>query len=183
MFTSRAEYRLLLRVDNADLRLTEIGRRAGLVDDYRWDVFQGRRSRYDTNRQRLEGMVVKEVSGGRLPASKWLRQPGTTISALLAARQLELEEPVRRLDIASLETTLKYEGYLRRQHAEVARQSREENKRIPHSFKYASVPGLSTEVVHRLTQVRPETLGQAGRIPGVTPAALAVLSTFISRSA
>jgi tRNA uridine 5-carboxymethylaminomethyl modification enzyme len=93
-----------------------------------------------------------------------------------------LERPVSRLDIPSVETDLKYQGYLKRQEAEVARRSRDEGRRIPPAFPYASVPGLSAEVVHRLSQVRPETLGQARRVPGITPAAIAVLATYVSRS-
>jgi tRNA uridine 5-carboxymethylaminomethyl modification enzyme len=127
--------------------------------------------------------MVRDFSGGKLSASRWLRQPGTNIASLRDTGKVQLAEPIERLDVATLETTLKYEGYLRRQQAEVTRQAREENKRIPLSFKYAAVPGLSTEVVQRLSQIRPETLGQAGRIPGITPAALAVLSTFVSRLA
>ena len=93
----------------------------------------------------------------------------------------ELEQPVSRLDIPSVETTLKYQGYLKRQESDIARRARDENRRIPHEFPYATVPGLSAEVVQRLSQVRPQTLGQAMRVPGITPAALAVLSTYISR--
>jgi tRNA uridine 5-carboxymethylaminomethyl modification enzyme len=98
------------------------------------------------------------------------------------ANGFELETPLSRLDIPSVETTLKYQGYLKRQESEINRRSREENRRIPAQFCYAGVPGLSAEVVQRLTQVRPETIGQAMRVPGITPAAVAVLSTYVSRS-
>ena len=87
-----------------------------------------------------------------------------------------------RLDIPSVETALKYEGYLKRQESDVHRQSRDEHRRIPREFPYADVPGLSAEVIQRLSQVRPETIGQAMRVPGVTPAAIAVLSTYVSRA-
>ena len=100
---------------------------------------------------------------------------------LAEAGQVRLEQPVRRLDIPSVETTLKYEGYLRRQESEVTKRSREENRPIPRAFPYSVVPGLSAEVVQRLSQMQPETLGQAMRCPGVTPAAIAVLSTYVSR--
>ena len=87
-----------------------------------------------------------------------------------------------RLDIPSAETAIKYQGYLKRQESDIRRQSREEHRPIPRAFSFAAVPGLSAEVVQRLSQVRPETLGQAARIPGMTPAAVAVLSTYVSRS-
>ena len=181
MFTSRAEYRLLLRVDNADLRLTPKGRKAGLVDDERWDAYQGRERRYAGNLARVFAGSVREAAGGRIPAAQWLRQPASRLSAL-AADGFELEQPMSRLDIPSVETTVKYEGYLRRQESDIRRQSRDEHRRIPREFRYAAVPGLSTEVVQRLNQVQPETIGQAMRVPGVTPAAIAVLSTYVSRA-
>ncbi len=180
MFTSRAEYRLLLRVDNADLRLTPKGRAAGLVDDVRWDSFQSRQARFDGNLEKLQRVLVKDSTGSRMSAAQWLRQPPARLADLVAGG-FGLEEPVGRLDIPSVETTLKYEGYLKRQEAEIRRRSREEHRRIPEAFRYSGVPGLSAEVVHRLSQVRPQTIGQATRVPGVTPAAIAVLSTYISR--
>ena len=181
MFTSRAEYRLLLRVDNADLRLTAKGREIALVDDHRWEVFSCRRSRFEENLGKLRRTVVKDLVGAVVPAPQWLRQPSTKLIDLVSLKQFSLEQPVTRLDMASVEITLKYEGYLRRQESEIVKHSREENRRIPREFTYGSVPGLSAEVVQRLSQVRPETLGQALRIPGITPAAIAVLSTYVSR--
>ena len=179
MFTSRAEYRLLLRVDNADLRLTPKAHDAGLVDEVRWASFCGRRSRFEANLSRLRSSTVI-VNGSRVSAETWVRQPRTRLSAI-PGDEFKLAEPVSRLDIPSVETTLKYEGYLKRQELEVARGLRDECRRIPSDFRYATVPGLSTEIVQRLSQVRPETLGQAMRVPGVTPAALAVLGIYISR--
>jgi tRNA uridine 5-carboxymethylaminomethyl modification enzyme len=181
MFTSRAEYRLLLRVDNADLRLTPKGRELGLVGDERWDTFRARRSRYRQNITTLQRTQVRGESGTSLPAAKWIRQPGTKLARLVESGEVRLASPRSRLDEPSVETALKYEGYLRRQEAEVAKQLREEHRRIPQAFEYRSVPGLSGEVVQRLSQIRPETLGQAMRVPGVTPAAIAVLSTYVSR--
>ena len=181
MFTSRAEYRLLLRVDNADLRLTERGRDAGLVDDKRWEAYCGRERRFKGNLARVTGAMVKDNTGARIPATQWLRQPTSTLNALVRDG-FALEHPVSRLDIPSVETTVKYEGYLKRQQADIRRQSRDEHRRIPREFPYSTVPGLSSEVVQRLTQIQPETIGQAMRVPGVTPAAGAVLSTYVSRA-
>jgi tRNA uridine 5-carboxymethylaminomethyl modification enzyme len=181
MFTSRAEYRLLLRVDNADLRLTPKGREAGLVDQVRWDSFRDRRSRFEANLSRLRSSTVVSESGSRVSAESWLRQPQTKLAAL-PSDEFELALPLSRLDIPSVETTIKYEGYLRRQELEVARRLRDESRPIPSNFGYSAVPGLSTEIVQRLAQIRPETLGQAMRVPGVTPAAIAVLGIYVGRS-
>jgi tRNA uridine 5-carboxymethylaminomethyl modification enzyme len=181
MFTSRAEYRLLLRVDNADLRLTPKGREAGLITRDRWENFSARRERFLGNKTRLRGTVVKDRFGASVPASQWLRQPDTSIAELVTSGQFSLEAPLSRLDAPTVETTLKYEGYLRRQQSQVAQQAKEENRRIPLDFRYTGVPGLSAEVVQRLTQIRPETLGQAMRVSGVTPAAIAVLSHYVCR--
>ena len=181
MFTSRAEYRLLLRVDNADLRLTPKGRMAGLVDDDRWERFRARRDRFERNLALLRGTLVADSTGARVSAAQLLRQPPVRISNL-AAIGVNLESPASRLDGPSVETTLKFEGYLKRQEAEVKRRSREEHRQIPKEFRYAGVPGLSAEVVQRLSQIRPQTIGQASRIPGVTPAAIAVISTYVSRN-
>ena len=180
MFTSRAEYRLLLRVDNADLRLTPMARTIGLIDDERWERFCARKARFERNLHRIRSASVKESSGARIPAEQWLKQPSSRL-ADLAADGFELEQPLSRLDIPSVETTLKYQGYLRRQQSDIQRRARDEHRTIPREFRYASVPGLSTEIVQRLSQVMPETIGQATRVPGVTPAAIAVLSTYVSR--
>ena len=182
MFTSRAEYRLLLRVDNADLRLTPRGREVGLVDDLRWDSYQARETRFKRNLARIGSAWVREATGARIPADQWLKKPEARLEKL-ANEGFELERPLSRLDIPSVETTLKYQGYLRRQESDIQRRARDEHKRIPAEFRYATVPGLSTEVVQRLSQVRPETIGQATRVPGITPAAIAVLSTYVSRFA
>ena len=184
MFTSRAEHRLLLRIDNADLRLTPRGRSTGLVDDERWQRFEDRRGRFDRNIEMLETTLVRASSGERVPASQLLRQPEVRLSDLVSENRLPLFEfDVQNptLDIASAETTVKYAGYLRRQESEIERSRKDERRRIPHDFPFNRVPGLSREVVQRLTQVRPDTLGHALRIPGVTPAAVAVLGVFVGR--
>jgi tRNA uridine 5-carboxymethylaminomethyl modification enzyme len=182
MFTSRAEHRLLLRIDNADLRLTPIGRRVGLIDDERWQVFEARRRRFERNLRTLDGTLVRSPRGDRLAASQVLRQPEVRLETLLGEQiALDLSARYRDLDIASIETTVKYAGYLKQEASRAARSRREEGRPIPAAFPFAKVPGLSREVVQRLSQVRPETLGQASRVPGVTPAAVAVLSAFLGR--
>ena len=179
MFTSRAEHRLLLRIDNADLRLTPIGRSTGLVDDERWSRFEGRRRRFVANRTLIETTKVR-ISAETVPASVALRRPGTSLSALVADGQLRLaiQDPVT--DTASLETEYRYEGYLRRQAQSVARMARQEERAIPEGFDFTGIPGSSREVVERLSTVRPETLGQASRVSGVTPAAVAVIAAHLS---
>ena len=172
MFTSRAEHRLLLRIDNADLRLTPLARSIGLIGDDRWDAFEGRRRRYESNLQAAQGVASE------------LRRPGARIQELIDQNELRLapDAPGHALDIASVETTVKYEGYLKQEVARAARVARAGGRRIPAGFPFARVPGLSNEVVQRLGQTQPETLGHASRVPGMTPAAVAVLAVFLDRA-
>ena len=183
MFTSRAEYRLLLRIDNADLRLTPKGREAGLVGDEQWDRFTQRRERLARNLTALSGRTVRTPANQSVPAAQWLRQPEIHAEDLvMAGIPLAVDDVRPDIDTATLETAVKYEGYIRRQESEVAQSRRSERRAIPSGFVFEGVPGLTHEVVQRLNQVRPETLGQALRIPGMTPAAVAVLSAFVSRN-
>jgi tRNA uridine 5-carboxymethylaminomethyl modification enzyme len=130
----------------------------------------------------LEHTLVRSASGNRITGSQLLRQPETTIRQLSESVVLESDPAAGALDLASVEVAVKYAGYLRRQEREVESAHRHERRRIPTDFNFTEVPGLSREVVQRLNQVRPDTLGHALRIPGITPAAIAVLSAFVGRA-
>ncbi len=179
MFTSRAEHRLLLRIDNADLRLTPRGRDVGLVADGRWSVFEVRRQRLAHNHAAISRSMVT-VNGSRIPASRALRQPDVDVRVLAAGGQLSLEIEDPLVDFGSLETAYRYEGYLRRQKESVERLRRQEAHAIPADFVFHGIPGLSRESVERLSAVRPETIGQALRIPGLTAAAVALVAAHVS---
>ena len=185
MFTSRAEHRLLLRIDNADLRLTEVGRAAGLVDDERWDRFSARRSRFRRNVDIVRGTTVTVDGNKRVGASHALRRPEIRLSALAESGSVTLDLPAgqREIDLVSVETEFKYAGYLERQLAAVQRGRQQEHRVIPPDFSYSGIPGLSNEVVQRLTAIQPRTLGHALRVPGVTPAAVAVIGAYLKHRA
>jgi tRNA uridine 5-carboxymethylaminomethyl modification enzyme len=183
MFTSRAEHRLVLRIDNADLRLTPIGRDAGIVDDAQWERFEARRRRFDFNRERIRRAIVQTRTGQRIPAAQALKQPDVELRALVDTGQvrLDLDPASPGLDLLSLQADFRFEGYIRRELADVERSRRHERRPIPDTLQFSGIPGLSREMVDRLTEARPETLGQASRIPGVTPAAVAVIAAYVEK--
>jgi tRNA uridine 5-carboxymethylaminomethyl modification enzyme len=173
MFTSRAEFRLHLRIDNADERLTPIGREVGLVRDDRWALYL----RKQNQKARLSAYLEEK----RL--LQWLRRPEAKIASLSDSIREGLgEEPVHGL-LATVETELKYAGYIAQQERQIDRLRESELRRIPAAFEFTNIPGLSTEAKQKLERVRPQTLGQAGRIPGITPAAVAVLDVYLSLGA
>jgi tRNA uridine 5-carboxymethylaminomethyl modification enzyme len=171
MFTSRAEYRLHLRIDNADERLTPIGRRAGLVRDDRWAIYQRKRSQIDK---------VGQALACQPRHTQALKRPESSIRELLPWILEVLGEPPDRGVLETVETQVKYSGYITQQIKQMERLKDAERKSIPAEFAYRGIPGLSREVMDKLERVRPGTLGQAARIPGVTPAAIAILDVYVS---
>jgi tRNA uridine 5-carboxymethylaminomethyl modification enzyme len=202
MFTSRAEYRLSLREDNADMRLTPIGRDLGLVDDYRWEVFCRKQEAVSRETSRLQDIwvgpkheaapLVSKLLGQDLShecnLTELLRRPGVTYEALTAlgdgmwapeSLDQDLGLAVQISD--QVEISVKYQGYIERQAVEIARQEHNETFPLPESLDYSQVTGLSKEVQQKLNLHKPETLGQAGRISGVTPAALSLLLVHLKK--
>ena len=169
MFTSRAEFRLHLRIDNADERLTPIGRSFGLVDDARWDILQ---------RKESEKSVLRAFFEAKPHHAAWLRRPESRISGLDFG--VDLGASYQPASLVTVETEIKYAGYIAQQDRQVKQLRDAERRKIPPEFSYRGIPGLSREVQEKLARVRPDTLGQAGKIPGVTPAAVAVLDVYLS---
>jgi tRNA uridine 5-carboxymethylaminomethyl modification enzyme len=165
MFTSRAEFRLHLRIDNADERLTSVGRNVGLVQDDRWAIFQAKEA---------EKATLRAYFASHPQQTALLRRPEVQIGELGFGAEFSREA------LTTVETELKYAGYIAQQNRQVKQLRDAERRKIPASFGYSDIPGLSREVREKLEKVRPVTLGQAGKIPGVTPAAIAVLDVYIS---
>lgn len=194
MFTSRAEYRLLLREDNADLRLTEQGRKLGLVDDVRWENFATKQEAIIREQDRLQNLWVRPQTPSGITLEKLIMQP--------LSREYRVMELLRRPDISyatlmsleelgpgaadskvaeQVEIQAKYGGYVDRQLLEIERQRRHEETALASDLDYKTVKGLSSEVCEKLNKIKPLTLGQAGRIPGVTPAAISLLLVHLKR--
>jgi tRNA uridine 5-carboxymethylaminomethyl modification enzyme len=194
MFTSRAEYRLMLREDNADLRLTEIGRGLGVVDDARWDAFARKRDAIAAEQERLKSTWMnprllppanaERVLGRQIereyPLVDLLKRPDVTYASLMT-----LPGAGPGVDDASVaeqvEVQAKYAGYIARQRDEVARHESHESTPLPQDLDYRAVRGLSVEAQQKLEQHRPETIGQASRIQGMTPAAISLLLVHLKR--
>jgi tRNA uridine 5-carboxymethylaminomethyl modification enzyme len=180
MFTSRAEFRLRLRIDNADERLTPIGRRLGLVSDARWNLYMRKQNQKAKVLAHMHSTRVNPAELGlesddRPTAAEWIRRPESRIAQISASL---VEEPVHGL-LDTVETELKYAGYIAQQERQVARLLESDRRPLPAGFPYFEIPGLSTEARQKLARVQPATLGQAARIPGVTPAAIAVLDVYL----
>ncbi len=176
MFTSRAEYRLLLRHDNADLRLTELGRQLGLVDDPRWEHFQARKGRIDRLRDVLQQTRIDGVSLAQI-----LRRPETTWDEIATAHPPlhALSDDANAVEQVTIES--KYGGYIERQAQQVERYRRLEHKPLPQNLDYNSIPQLRAEAREKLRRVRPRSLGQASRISGIHPADIATLLVFVKK--
>jgi len=175
MFTSRAEYRLMLREDNADLRLTEAGRRLGLVSDVRWEAFNRKRDAITRETERLKATYVSAGFREKRSVYELLRRPEVHYAGVVT-------EPVADPAVADqVEIQAKYEGYIERQREEVARRAELESRALPLDLDYRGVRGLSAEVQQKLNRHRPETIGQAARISGVTPAAISLLLVHLKR--
>lgn len=192
MFTSRAEHRLLLREDNADLRLTEKGRELGLVDEVRWQAFCEKKEAIERSDKQLQTTWVRVKDNAALAdvlvtplthdcrAAELLKRPEVTYNHLQALPSLEL--PALPAVVAlQVEIQYKYAGYIERQKEDIARLRKYENTALPPSIDYSQVVGLSAEIVQKLAQIKPRTLAQAGRISGVTPAALSLLLVHLKK--
>ncbi|KQP15620.1 tRNA uridine-5-carboxymethylaminomethyl(34) synthesis enzyme MnmG [Pseudorhodoferax sp. Leaf265] len=197
MFTSRAEFRLQLREDNADMRLTEVGRQMGLVDDARWDAFSRKRDAVSRETQRLRSLWVNPRNLSAAEAERvlgkaieheynladLLRRPGVDYAGLMSldGGRFVPEQALGEDEVEQIEIAAKYAGYIGKQKEEVERAAHLETLRVPEDFDYMAVPALSIEVRQKLAKQRPETLGQASRISGVTPAAISLLLVHLKK--
>ena len=175
MFTSRAEYRLMLREDNADLRLTEAGRKLGVVDDTRWDAYSRKRDAIAKEIERLKVTYVSTGFSDKASLLEVLRRPEIHYASLPQSADIDPDVA------AQVEVQIKYEGYISRQRAEVARNEELESLPLPNDLDYGEVRGLSIEAQQKLNRYHPETLGQASRISGITPAAVSLLLVHIRK--
>lgn len=192
MFTSRAEYRLILREDNADLRLTEKGRNFGLIDDLRWKIFEEKRNSIEREQQHFKKTWIQPDSKEAEKLNRYFEKPLSreySLMELLKRPELNLEQLAEAAEIAienkqvaeQLEIAAKYSGYIERQQEDIEKLRSSEAIVIPLDFEYDEVNGLSNEVKQKLTQARPETIGRASRIPGVTPAAISLLLIYLKK--
>lgn len=197
LLTSRAEYRLLLRQDNADLRLTPIGRKIGLVDNRRWEIFRGKRRLIESEIERLRTTFVRpsdtdvlnalgiELTDRSCSLEEILRRPGIcyidVVCSTGGSPLLSPDSPLFNAVAEQVELSTKYRGYIERQHIQVAQARRMEDKPIPEDIDYSTIRSLSAEAREKLGLVRPCTIGQASRIPGVTPADVAILSIYLEQ--
>ena len=185
MFTSRAEYRLTLREDNADLRLTPKGRELGLVDDGRWNTYNVKYEAVEKERQRLENIFVRSADA---TAAKLLKRPEFSYHNVVALREVGMsddgslisEEQNEQVAL-QLEVQAKYSGYIERQEREIEKQAKQESLRLPEDIDYEQVVGLSNEARQRLVAARPTTLGQASRLEGMTPSAVSLLLIHLKK--
>jgi len=192
MFTSRAEYRLLLREDNADLRLTEIGYKHSVVGEERWKAFSEKKEAIEKETERLKSTWVQPGSEGSNIVDKVLERPLTreyNLSTLLKRPEIKYhhiaeisaDPSVSDAVAEQIEIQTKYDGYISRQQDEIDRLKRNENAKLPIDFNYESISGLSNEITQKLMDVRPETIAQASRIPGMTPAAVSLILVFLKK--
>ena len=190
MFTSRAEFRLHLRIDNADRRLTPAARRVGTISASDWQQFQNKCKTRDTvlqflNKEKLppSSSFLQDLTPapeGRVSLRQLLRRPQVSMDQMRSFVPEQLAHPLLRADWKAIETEIKYEGYLQQQLRQIERLKKVESRNIPVQFEYRGLPGLSNEVIEKMERVRPRTLGQAGRIPGITPAAISILNMHLS---
>jgi len=177
LFTSRAEYRLNLRADNADQRLVPYGRRFGLIDDEAFENFEKKQEKVRTLLHFLQKEKITLESGARLTLREWLKKPEVSLPSVLEYKKFP--DPLTDEEMRYAEAEVKYEGYLRRQEREIERIRRIDRLKVPESIDFKRVPGLTKEAVEKLLKSRPKTIGQAKEIPGMTPAAVVNLSLFI----